>query len=333
MTITPSTTSDITPLLSGFVLRTPLDVAEFVLPHLTYAMRGGVPKGSGSRWTARRFTKLTMTPATLQMTEGVTSSNNATAVTDVYTDLKQYGNYYVITDVMEQTEPVDVVAAYGPLLQLNIAETLDKVVQLIMVGGTTAFYANGVSSRGSVAQKFTTNDLDRIIAYLKTQGAKPVTEIVMPNGNIATSPVPKAYIMLVHPDVGRDLANLTGFVEAYKYANPGLAAAGELGNYRQIRVIEAPLTADSGTVDGATGSTVYKNNKNSTGKFDVYLCPVFGQNAYGAIDFSALVPTSNTGSSDTDPQAQRKAHGWKQMFNALRLNEGWIVRGEAAATL
>ena len=324
-----TTTSTITALISGYVYQTPLAVAQLSLPHLTYAMRSAVPAGSGSRWTARRPTKLTKQTATL--TEGSSPASNTLGVTDVAINLIQLGNFFTISDVATQVEPVPLAMMYGPLLQLNIAESLDKVTQAIVVGGTTVYYANSVAARANVAQKLVANDLDKTIKYLQAQSARPISQIILPNNNVAGNPIGASYIMIAHPDVCSDLAtSVTGYKEVQNYASPDQRFPGEHGAYRNIRVIMSE-NADDGTAQvGAAGTTVYKNN---AANFYVYLNPVFGAEAFAAIDFSNLEYTEVTTASDADPLAQRKSTGWKQLFNAGILNQTWLVRLECAASL
>lgn len=323
-----TTTSTISALLSGYVDRTPLDVAQLNLAHLTYALRGSVPKNSGSRWNARRPTKLTKISATL--TEGTSPSSNTLGTTDITINLIQLGNFYTISDVAAQVEPIDLVMMYGPLLQLNISESLDTVTQLVVIGGTNVVYANGVAARANVAQKLVANDLDKAIAALQGNAAQPITNAILPSGGIATSPVGGGYVCITHPDVCRDLTGLTGYTEVFKYADPRQALPGEHGSYRQIRFIMSQ-NADGGTGQtGAAGTTVYKNNG---ANFYVYLSPLFGLNAFAAVNFSNLEYTEVTGASDADPLAQRKSYGWKQLYNAGILNQGWLYRLECAATI
>jgi len=295
MTITPTTTSTITPLISGYIERTPLDVAQFNLVHLMFAKKGSVPKGGGTRWTARRPTKLTKQTSTL--TEGVSPNNNALGVTDVAINLIQLGNFYTISDVAEQTEPVDLAMMYGPLLQQNVAESLDAVTKAALVGGSTVYYANSVAARANVNQKLVANDLDRVIKFLQAQSAKPITDVMQPNGNIATSGLGAGYIMVAHPDVCSDLAtSITGYKEVQAYASPAQRLPGEHGSYRNIRVLMSENADDGTGQTGASGSTVYKNNASN---FYVYLCPIFGMNAYAAIDFSNLEYTEVNTPSDS----------------------------------
>ncbi len=324
-----TTTSTITSLISGYIYRTPLDVAQLNLPHLNFALRDMVPKGNGTKWTGRRPTKLTKQTVTL--TEGTSPASNTLGITDVAINLIQLGNFYTISDVAGQVEPIDLAMMYGPLLQLNIAESLDKVTQAAIIGGTTVYYANGVAARANVAQKLVSNDLDKAILQLQAQSAKHLTQVMLPNGNIATTPLGAGYVMIAHPDVCRDLAtSITGYIETQKYPNPSQAFPGEHGSYRNIRVIMSENSDDGTAQTGAAGTTVYKNNATN---FYVYLNPIFGMNAYAAIDFSNLEYTTVNTASDADPLNQRQSHGWKQLFQAGRLNENWIVRLECAATI
>lgn len=324
-----TTTSTITPLISGYIDRTPLDVAQLNLAHVMYAMPASVPKGNGTRWTARRPTKLTKQTSTL--TEGQSPASNTLGVTDVAANLIQLGNFYTISDVAMQTEPVDLALMYGPLLQMNVAESLDSVTQAAVVGGSNVYYANSAAARASVNQKFVANDLDRAIKFLQAKSARPITQVMQPNGNIGTSGLGAGYIMIAHPDVCSDMAtSITGYKEVQAYASPNQRLPGEHGSYRNIRVIMSENADDGTSQTGAAGTTIYKNNG---ANFYVYLCPIFGMNSYAAVDFSNLEYTEVNTASDADPLAQRKSTGWKQLFQATRLNENWLVRVEGAASL
>ena len=86
------------------------------------------------------------------------------------------------------------------------------------------------------------------------------------------------------------------------------------------------------------GGSVASGVLRTGGKADVYPLVILGQDALAATPLkgqdSARVAVKNPkmGESYEDPLGQRGFVSWKMYYSAVRLNEAWMVRIEAAAS-
>jgi N4-gp56 family major capsid protein len=90
--------------------------------------------GSGS---GNFYTPLATTP----LVEGVTPEGRALANQDYTVQLAQYGDYVVITDVVNDTHPDNILAEATDLLGENAAETVETLRYNVLKAGTNVFYA------------------------------------------------------------------------------------------------------------------------------------------------------------------------------------------------
>ena len=107
------------------------------------------------------------------------------------------------------------------------ADTLEELARDVLSAGTTIRYANGVASRGVVADTISLTDVQISVRTLQVNKAKKITRIVNPDTGYATSPINAAFVGLVGPNVLLDLKNLTGWVPIEKYANKADVMEGE----------------------------------------------------------------------------------------------------------
>lgn len=298
-----------------------------------FAMTQAVPKNTGQVIKWRR--PIPFDVSTEQLVEGVTPSPIGLSYEDVTGVLAQYGAWIAFTDVVADTHEDDNLKTMTMLAGEQAALTKERILWNMMIGGTNVIYTGVATARDEVAAPLDLNDLRLVQRTLKVALAKPITRMIDASDKVATQPVAPAYVAIGHSNMEQDFRALTGFVPREQYSSTTkLLHDYEIGKIEDIRVILAPhLTYFAGA--GATGTSGVL----ATGtQADVYPLVVFGQDAFAATPLKGMdsarivVKNPQMGSSHEDPLGQRGYVAWKMWYSAVRLNEAWIVRVEAAVS-
>lgn len=288
-----------------------------------------IPSKSTSSVVFRRYNRLPT--STTPLTEGVTPSGRIFTKTDVVAQLKQYGDYTIISDVIQDTHEDPVLKECTDALGEQAAETYDVLRAGILAAGTNVIYANG-TARNAVNTVVTNTMFRNAVRTLKRQEAKHITNIVKAGPNIATLPIPPAYIAVCHPDLQKDLEGITGWVPMQQYSSTQSLFNGEIGSFGEFRVILDTNIKPWTDGGGAKGSML-----STTGTYaDVYPMLIFAKDAYGLVELAGKHAVStyvnNPKPIDSDPLAQRGTVGWKGYTTTAILNDLWMCRLEVAAT-
>lgn len=257
-------------------------------------------------WT--RCNKLTVTPATATLTEGVTPDDTAITFTTISLTANQYGMYAIITDILEDVSPVPMVSNALKVIGENMARIIDQVIQGVLSAGTNVIYAGDATTRASIdaSDLMTATTLAKANAFLSTKAAP-----VFGDG----------YIACMHPNVIFDLQTGTAtwaFMDLSKYTEAGRAqlVKGEIGKIFNVRVVSSAFIQ-------TFASTV-----------TVYPTYVMWKGAYGVADLQGLRSYMvGDGASKSDPLAQRRYVWAKVAFNAIILQQDALVRIESASSL
>jgi len=291
----------------------------------------GANKTTTRKW--RRYEALA--PATAPLVEGVTPAGSRLTYTDIEVTLQQYGDFTVVTDVIQDTHEDPVLNEVITIMSEQIVETIELVRFAALKGGTNVFYAAGVANRSLVDSPPLRGDLRKIYRSLKKFKANEITEIIKPSPNIATEPVARAFVLLGHTDLHADVANMTGFVPIEKYANMKPISEFEVGKVDQFRVILTNLF-EPWLAAGVSGSTYLTNGASGTGKSDVYPMLALGKNAYAIVPLAGknkVTPSvRNPQPVNGDELGQRGFASWKMWQACQILQETWMARYEVAAT-
>lgn len=297
---------------SGQLLQTWLDrtVLENFEPNLRfYDMweKPARPAGYNTlAWT--RCNKLTVTPTTATLTEGVTPDDTAITFTTISLTANQYGMYAIITDILEDVSPVPMVSNALKVIGENMARIIDQVIQGVLATGTNVIYAGDATTRASIdaSDLMTATTLAKANAFLSTKAAP-----VFGDG----------YVAVMHPNVIFDLQTGTAtwaFMDLSKYTESGRAqlVKGEIGKIFNVRVVSSSFIQ-------TFASTV-----------TVYPTYVMWKGAYGVADLQGLRSYMvGDGASKSDPLAQRRYVWAKVAFNAIILQPDALVRIESASSL
>jgi N4-gp56 family major capsid protein len=293
---------------------------------------GAVSSGSGIGGNQYIGTP-NITPTQFVLAEGVTPNSNTISFQDVTVTLQNFGVLFKLSSKVESLYEDDVPAEMVKL----VGETLGEVQELVRYGvfkaGTQVVYANG-SSRGAVNSPISINKLRQTARNLEANRAKRVTQRLSPSVNFGTLPVAPAFIVFCHTDAEADVRNLPKFTRVEEYGSFKPIHEREIGACEQFRFITSPLlspflAAGSANINGM----VSIGNAN----VDVYPFLVLGEQAWGQValkGMNALTPTVLPAKerNHANPLGMFGFVGASFWFNAVRVNEAWCARIEAAVS-
>ena len=265
------------------------------------------------------------------LAEGVTPTAQQMQYEDVEVQLKQWGAWVEITDVVNDVAEDAVLSDASMLCGEQAAETVEVQTWGAIRAGTNVFYANG-SSRSAVNTKISLAKQRAITRALKAQRAKKVTSMVGSSPNYSTEPVDAAFIAFAHTDLEADIRDMVGFVPTEKYGSMK-ALPYEIGKVEDVRYVLSPVLDKFADAGGTAGSMVSTTGTNA----DVYPVVYIAKESYGLVPLKGKnAVTPKVLNPDTprggDPLGQRGSVGWKTYFVAKVLNEAWLARLEVAAS-
>ncbi|WP_394137434.1 N4-gp56 family major capsid protein [Cytobacillus oceanisediminis] len=304
MTVQVTTQASLSPTMQTYYDKKLLSRLLPELVHLKYAQKKPIPKNGGKTIKFRKFTALA--PATIPLTEGVTPEGKGLNMTEINATVEQYGDFVEISDVLDLTAIDPVLDEVADQLGEQSAQTLDVIARDVILAGTSVQYANGKTSRATIAagDNLTVDEVRKARRTLKRANVKPVV------GN--------DYIAFIEPGTAYDLQSDAKWEEPNKYKESSKGIFdGEIGRLYGVRFIE---TSFAKKFAGAGELGV-----------DVYGTLVFGKDYYGMSDVDGSGAVKNIvkpHGSGQDPLDQRATSGWKALFCVERLEELAAVRIE-----
>ena len=311
-----NTTTTMSAEMRSFYEKRLIDQAEPRLVHDQFADFYPVPVGGGKTIEFRKYDSLPK--ATTPLTEGVTPDGQSLNVTNITSDLHQYGGWTPLTDVLQMTAIDNNVVQATRILASQAGRTLDTITRDVLAGGTNVIYAPKVTSSGETAvesRSALTMDC-KLTPKLFFQAAAQL-------GAMNADTLGDSYVAIIHPYAAYDLKTSKEWIEVHKYADPEAMFRGEigkLGNIRFIETSEAKIWKDE-TCPGSGASAVFGTL-------------VLGAHAYGVTELEGgglehIVKQLGYGD---DPLNQRASVGWKGMRAAERLVEQYMVRIESLSS-
>ena len=265
-----------------------------------YGQKRNISKNNGTEIDMRRFNSLAA--PTTPLTEGVTPDGKEFTVTNVRATVRQYGDYVVVSDVLDMAGLDPVVTEMAEVLGEQAAETIDNVIKEEIFNGTTVQYAGGATGRDAVTGVLTGDEVMKAVRTLRANKAKPMAD--------------GYYIGFIDPHCAYDLMKDPLWQDVSKYSNKENIEKGEIGKLHGVKFIDNTNEFVAGNVHGTL---------------------IIGQDAYGVVDIEGskkpriIIKNAKDGGS-ADPLEQRNTIGWKVMFTAKRLQELAMVRIETGVT-
>lgn len=294
-------------------------VIDALLPN-TYILGAGtqkvLPKGQ-NKYVFSLATKSVGTVAGLTLTEGTTPTEGSWSMEQQEVSLTQIGEYIIMSDIVLQDSPVEIIANALSDIAMNVAAVADILVQDVIDAGTNVYYSGDATSRTTISSNDTmsASNISKAQATLLANNAKPYDAGM--------------FMGVIHPHVLHDLRIETGtgaWLDANKYVTPEKIFKGEIGALSGVRVVVSPNLQFFANASNGSGST---------GTIDVYPTYFFGKDAYGVVregePQSVFNPLGSSGSAD--PLKQRASAGVKFRVGATILRENALVRYESYSTL
>lgn len=307
--------------MKTFYDMTLIDEAGPRLVHDQFGQKRPIPKNGGKTIEFRKFTPLAKVTGAL--TEGVTPAGNKLDVTTKTSTVKQYGDFIVISDVLDLTAIDPVLAETVKLLGDQSGLSMDTVTRNVINAGTNVSYCPKIGAGGEKTEvdsrsgmdttcKLTVDMVQRTVAKLRAQNAPTFDG---------------SYVAIIHPYVAYDLMRDPEWTEAHKYAQPENLFEGEIGKIGGVRFVEtseAKIWRDS-TCPAQSGAT--------PAYYGVFSTLFLGKNAYGVTEVTGgglrtIVKQLGSGGTE-DPLDQRASAGWKGMKTAEILVDNYMVRVES----
>jgi len=220
--------NDLSPQMKSYYDKNVIRSATDSLVHDQFAQKRRIPRHNGKTVTFRKISPLKK--ATTPLTEGVTPTGNELNYTTVTAELKQYGDYITLSDVLSFTAVDNNLVEAGAVLGNQAGETLDAITREAICSGLNVQYAGGVYARhllkggeNSDNNYISVDDIKKAARKLRRNKAKKIRG---------------SYVAIIHPDSLYDLTNDPAWESVKSYADPKDMYNGEVGRLFGIRFVE-----------------------------------------------------------------------------------------------
>lgn len=302
----------------SFYDRALLEEAAPNLIHNQFGQKRPIPKNGGKRIEFRRYAALPK--ATQPLTEGVTPNGRKMSVTNVEAEVRQYGDYVCLSDVLDLTAIDNNVLEATRAVGHQAGLTLDTITRNVLQSGTNVYYcpkrdASGketaVSDRSGLDGScvLTVDTVKRIAAMLKAVNAPKFGD---------------CYVCILHPYVAYDIMSDPRWEQMHQYCKPENQFEGEIGRIAGVRFVETSEAA------------VYTGTENDCPNgLAVFGCLFLANDAYGVTEVTGgglQTIIKQLGSAGTaDPLNQRSTVGWKALQTAEILQQAYMYRVECCS--
>lgn len=327
-----TTYGDVSPRVGIVAVAKMLARIEPILCLEKFALVTPLPKNKGETIKWRRIRPLAV--STTNLTEGVTPAASQLQYDDITTAIGQFGGWIQITDKIADLHEDRVLDDAMTAIGDQAASTKEMILWGVLRGGTQVYYSNGAAR--NVVNTPADLDLVRVaVQAIKRNHGKKVTERLAASDKIATEPVNSSFVAFGSIDLERDFREMNSFVPVEKYGTlKPLHEELEIGKVEECRIILSPQLVP---FYGAGSATLQGMISAASAAVDVYSIIIFGKEAYGTVPLKGVsavemaVKNPKMGEPG-DPLGQRGYVSWKMWYQAVRLNEQWLVRLECGAT-
>ncbi len=213
-----------------------LVTAKTKLVHATFGQKRSIPRNSGKRVEFRRYELFTPDTDALTLEEGVTPNGQSLAQSHVEAEVKQYGAYVEVTDLLQTTAYDDVLGDSTELLGEQLGTVVEWVTRDAMNAGTNAQYAGGKSNRLALtaSDKLTVTEIRKAVRTLKKAKARMFT------GAEGDEKGRKPhFVCICSPEATFDLQSDALWQDASKYSGVEHIYDGEIGRLFGVVFVES----------------------------------------------------------------------------------------------
>ena len=229
-----------------------LDTAKTRFVHANFGQKRSIPRNNGKRVEFRKYNLFTPDTGALTLVEGVTPTGQNLSQSKVEAEVKQYGAYVEISDLLEMTSYDPVIADSAELLGEQLGTVIEWVTRDAMCETTNVQYAGGAASRVALtaSDKLTVAEIRKAVRTLKKNKARP---FVTAMDGSARKP---HFICICSPDATYDLQNDALWQDVSKYSNAEQIYSGEIGRLFGVVFVEATeAKADSQSIVNAVNAS------------------------------------------------------------------------------
>jgi len=265
-----------------------------------FAHKERIPANSSKTISFTQYADLSV--ASTPLTEGTAPTDTALSSSAITATIDQLGAYVTLTDLAQLTVKHPVVQKTTELLGDQAAKTYDRVINSVIVAGTSVVYPGAISSRANITASsyLTFAEIKKAVALLRNNGAQPFSD-----GN---------FVLVVDASVEMDLMGDTTFANTV---------------YRQ----EGKNELYKAAIATFMGVTVVRSNNIPTiaSTATVHTSYLFGKDAFAVTDLQSIEMYKEGPGGITDPLHQKMTMGWKVGFKSVILNNNFMTRLESAS--
>lgn len=235
--------NDLSPEMKTFYSKYLLDTAKPSLVHTQFGKKTPIPRNGGKVIEWRRWSPFKKALNPLQ--EGVTPNGTPINVGYITKEVKEYGDYTTVSDLLDLTAIDNVILEVTERHADNAGLTLDTIARNELNSGTQVIYQGGANARSSLSasNKITADDVLAAVTQLRKMNAPTI------GGK---------YVSIIHPSVAHDLMQDQTWIKAHTAGgddskNLYQGEIGELYGCRFVQSTEAKIFK-SGPFFGSTST-------------------------------------------------------------------------------
>ncbi len=212
-----------------------LDTAKTRFVHANFGQKRSIPRNNGKRVEFRKYDLFTPDANALTLVEGVTPTGQNLSQSKVEVEVKQYGAYVEMSDLLEMTAYDPVIADSAELLGEQLGTVIEWVTRDAMNETTNVQYAGGAASRVTLttSNKLTVAEVRKAVRTLKKNKARPFFSAL--DGSCRKP----HFICICSPDATYDLQSDALWQDVSKYSNAEQIYSGEIGRLFGVVFVEA----------------------------------------------------------------------------------------------
>ncbi len=208
-----------------------LESAKTRFVHQEFGQKRPIPRNNGKYVNFRRWNLFDPREAMTGLVEGVTPVGQTLSQSDVEAQVKQYGAYVEVSDLLDLTAYDRVINDSAELLGEQLGTVVEWVTRDVMCSGNNVQYAGGKTARNQLtsSDKLTTDEIRKAVRTLKKNKARPFSdEGRQPH-----------FICICSPEATYDLQNDEMWKNVSTYSNSEAIYSGEIGRLFGVVFVES----------------------------------------------------------------------------------------------
>ena len=212
-----------------------IETAKTRLVHASFGQKRSIPRHGGKRVEFRKYDLFTPDQDALTLTEGVTPTGQSLSQSTVEAEVKQYGAYVEVSDLLDLTAYDEVISDSAELLGEQLGTVIEWVTRDAMCATTNVQYAGGRAARNALeaSDKLTVAEVRKAVRTLKNNKARTFTTAI--DGSVRKP----HFVCICSPAATYDLQSDSLWQDVSKYSNAEQIYSGEIGRLFGVVFVEA----------------------------------------------------------------------------------------------